>query len=193
MDYRTMTNLIRLKRQTSHRSRSGRGFTLLEVMIAILVLTVGVLGLASTMTECIAYMQASQDDFIAQQKAEQGLESVFFARDSKLYQWDQIKNVSNGGIFLDGPQPLLHAGPNGIVGTAQDDATNPDVILEPGPDGVLGTPDDVRLPLTNFTRQIILTDIPGEPGLRQIQVIVQYQSARFQRQYTLTSYVSRYT
>lgn len=188
-----MTNLLRLKRQTSHRSRSHAGFTLLEVMIAIVILSVGVLGLASTMTECIAYMQASQDDFIAQQKAEQGLESIFFARDSKLYQWGQINNVSNGGIFLDGPQPLLHAGPNGIVGTAQDVATNPDVILDPGPDGVLGTADDIRLPLTNFTREIRLTNLPGEPSLRQIQVIVRYQSARFQRQYTLTSYVSRFS
>ena len=188
-----MTNLTRSKRLTSCQLRSTRGFTLIEVMIAILILSVGVLGLASTMTECIAYMQASQDDFIAQQKAEQGLESVFFARDSKLYQWDQINNVSNNGIFLDGPQPLLHAGANGIVGTAQDDANNPDVILEPGPDGILGTADDVKLPLTNFTRQIIFTAIAGEPSLRQITVIVQYQSARFQRQYTLTSYVSRFS
>ena len=188
-----MTNLALGKHQTSCRSRSTAGFTLLEVMIAILILSVGVLGLASTMTECIGYMQVSQDDFIAQQKAEQGLESIFFARDSKLYQWTQISNVSNGGVFLDGPQPLLHAGPNGIVGTAQDDSTNPDVILQPGPDGILGTADDVKIPLTSFTRQIILTDVPGEPNLRQIQVIVQYQAGRFQRQYTLTSYVSRYS
>ena len=187
-----MTNLAERKHQTC-RSRSTAGFTLLEVMIAILILSVGVLGLASTMSECIGYMQMSQNDFIAQQKAQQGLESVFFARDSKLYQWVQISNVSNGGIFLDGPQPLLHAGPNGVVGTAQDDPNRPDMIIGPGPDGILGTADDVKIPLTTFTRQIILTDIAGEPNLRKIQVIVQYQAARFPRQYTLTSYISRYS
>jgi prepilin-type N-terminal cleavage/methylation domain-containing protein len=175
------------------RSGPDSGFTLLEVMIAILVLSVGVLGLASTMAESIAYMNMSQEEFIAQQKAAQGMETVFFARDSKLYPWSTISNVSNGGMFLDGPQPLLHAGANGIVGTAQDVAANPDVIIQPGPDGLLGTADDIKIPLSNFTRQVIFSNINGQPNLRKVEVIIRYQAARFRRQYTLTSYVSAFS
>ena len=187
-----MTN-VEKKHQRLLRSGLNSGFTLLEALVAILVLSVGVLGLASTMAESIAYMQMSQEDFIAQQKAEQGLESVFFARDSKLFPWSRISNVSNGGIFLNGPQPLLHAGANGIVGTAQDDPANPDVIIDPGPDGLLGTADDIKIPLSNFTREVILSNINGQPNLRQIQVIIRYQAARFQRQYTLTSYIGSFS
>jgi Prokaryotic N-terminal methylation motif len=169
------------------------GFTLLEAVIAVFILSVGILGLAATMADSISYMNGSQDDYIAQQKAEEGVESVFFARDSKLYTWAQIENALNGGIFLDGPQPLLHPGTNGIVGTIDDETNNPDVIVEPGPDGVLGTADDIKLSLSTFTREILISDVAGEPNLRQIQVIIRYQAGRFQRKYTLTSYISAFS
>jgi type II secretory pathway pseudopilin PulG len=187
-----MTN-IEKKQHRRLRSASNLGFSLLEAMISIVILSFAVLGLASTMAESLAYMSMSQQDFIAQQKAEQSLESVFFARDSKLYPWSQIANVSNGGIFLDGPQPLLHAGANGIVGTGQDNALIPDVIIQPGPDGILGDEDDIKLPLSNFTRQILISNINGQPLLRKIDVIIRYQAGRFQRQYTLTSYISSFS
>jgi Prokaryotic N-terminal methylation motif len=169
------------------------GFTLIEAIVAVLILSFGILGLAATMADSISYMNGSQDDYIAQQKAEEGVESVFFARDSKVYTWAQIENGGNGGIFLDGPQPLLHPGANGIVGTIDDEANNPDMIIQPGPDGVLGTADDVKLSLGNFTREILIADVAGEPNLRQIQVIIRYQAGRFQRSYTLTSYISAFS
>lgn len=188
-----MTAAFRLKHGKTARSRLSAGFTLIEAVIAIAVLSFGVLALAATMADSIAYMKGSQDDYIAQQKAEEAVEAVFFARDSKLYTWSQIENISNKGIFLDGPQPLLHAGQNGIVGTSQDDANNPDVIIYPGPNGTLGTAADIKMPLSNFTRQIIITDVNGEPNLREIQVIIEYKTERFQRKYTLTSYISAFS
>jgi prepilin-type N-terminal cleavage/methylation domain-containing protein len=181
------------REQTRIPSPASSGFTLIEVVVAVAILFVGLLTLGALMANSIAYMAGSQDQYIAQQKAEEAVESIFFARDSKLYTWAQIENVSNGGIFLDGPQPLLHPGANGIVGTMDDEADDPDVIIEPGPDGILGTPDDIKIVLTTFTRQIEITDLPGEPNLRQIQVIVQYRAGRFQQQYTLTSYIGAFS
>jgi type II secretory pathway pseudopilin PulG len=169
------------------------GFTLIEAVIAVAVLSFGVLGLAATMADSIAFMHGSQDDYIAQQKAEEAVESVFFARDSKLYSWAQIQNSSNGGIFIDGPLPLLHPGANGLVGTVQDQSGNPESLISPGPDGILGSADDVKTPLTNFTREIIITDVAGQTNLRQIQIIIRYQTTRFLRQYTLTSYISPFS
>ena len=60
------------------------------------------------------------------QKAAQAIEAVFGARDSHKVTWAQIRNVngasgSDGGIFLDGPQPLPQAGPDGLVNTGDDD------------------------------------------------------------------------
>lgn len=185
-----MTSKPRCERQ---RLAGCGGFTLIEVVIALAVVSFGILGLAAMMADGVAYMNGSQDDYIAQQKAQEGVESVFFARNSKLHTWKEINNVSTGGIFLDGPQPLLHPGANGIVGTAQDQANNPDVIIYPGPDGLLGTADDIKMPLTNFTRQIVITGVPGDLNLRKIQVVIKYRTTRFQRQYTLNSYISAFS
>jgi hypothetical protein len=56
-----------------------------------------------------------------------------------------------------------------------------------------GAPDSIKMPLTNYTRQIVITNVIGNPGLRQIQVIMRYTAGRFQRQYILTSYISRFS
>lgn len=188
-----MTREARAADGKTRRRRGNSGFTLIEAVVAVVVLSFGILGLAATMADSISYMNGSQDDYIAQQKAEEGVESVFFARDSKVYTWAQIENAVNGGIFLDGPQPLLHPGANGIVGTIDDETNNPDVIVQPGPDGILGTADDVKVSLGNFTREIQISDVAGEPNLRQIQVIMRYQAGRFQRTYKLTSYISAFS
>ena len=175
-----------------HR-RTRAGFSLLETVVAIAVLAFGVLSLAAVLTNGIAFMSMSQQDFIAQQKATEAVESVFTARDTKVVTWAQIENVSNGGIFLDGPAPLLDPGPDGMVNTADDVAANPDVIVGPGPDGILGTADDTVVPLTNFTRQILITDFAGNTNLKQIQVIMRYTAGRFNRTYTMTTYISSFS
>jgi type II secretory pathway pseudopilin PulG len=176
----------------SHRSTYG-GFSLLETVVAIAVLAFGVLSLAAVLANGLAFMSMTQEDFIAQQKATEAVESVFTARDTKVVTWAQIENVVNGGIFLNGPQPLLDPGPDGMVNTADDVAANPDVIVGPGPDGILGTADDQIIPLSNFTREIKITDYPGNPNLKQIQVIMRYTAGRFRRTYTLTTYISSFS
>ena len=56
------------------RRRIAAGFSLLETMVALIVLAVGILGLAALLYDSLSYMQGSQDDFIAQQKAEEFLQ-----------------------------------------------------------------------------------------------------------------------
>jgi prepilin-type N-terminal cleavage/methylation domain-containing protein len=168
---------------------SNRGFSLLETMIAIVVLAVGVLSLAATFAAGITYMMSSQDDFIAQQKAEEAVESIFTARDSNAVPFASIANTANGGIFLGGPQPLCDPGLDGIVGTADDNCNLPDSILTPGPDGILGTADDVLLGLGNFRRTIAIVAVA--PGLNQITVTMTYSiSGRLVRQYQLVTNIS---
>jgi type II secretory pathway pseudopilin PulG len=173
---------------TKHKLESG--FSLLETMMAIVVLTIGVLGLAAMLGAGIAFMSSSQMDFIAQQKAAEAVESIFTARDSGALTWPQIANTANGGIFQGAAMQLLQPGPDGIVGTL-DDAAPVDCIVGPGPDGILGTADDTCVPLNNFTRTIVISaNVNGDPNLRQITVTMNYTAGRLVRQYVLTTYIS---
>jgi len=179
----------------THRFASPAGFSLIEAMIAMVVLAFGVLGLAAMMTDGIAYMNMSQADFIAQQKAEAAIESIFYARDSKIYSWAQLQNVSTApGVFLDGPEVLCDPGPDGIVDTVDDNVNNLDVIWAPGPNGILTDPANaIKMPLASYTRTIVIANVAADPNVRTITVTINYTAGRFKRSYTLTSYISRFS
>jgi hypothetical protein len=183
-------------------SRCGKqqaGFTILEALIAIAILSFGILSLAAVYAQGIQVANMTQLDYIAEKKSEEAVETIFAARDSKILAWPNVRNVTgaggpNDGVFLVGPQPLLAAGPDGLYGTADDDPANPDVVIVgPGPDKILGTADDVTMALTNMTRTIVIVDVPGEPGLRQITITMNYTAGRMTRQYTLVSYIAQFS
>src|SRR5580698_3920328 len=108
----------------ARRQLSAKGFTLLETMIALLVLGVGILGLAAMLGDALSYMRGSQDDFIAQQKAEEAAEAIFTAKYTNGITWAQVANnnaANPAGLFLNGPTPVLQPGPiDGLVGTIAD-------------------------------------------------------------------------
>lgn len=195
--------MARVTRQIANRSllRPARrqGFSLLEAMMAIVILSFGMLSLAVVYAQGIRVANMTQLDYIAEKKAEQAIETIFAARDSKVLAWTNIRNVTGAGgpadgVFLKNAQPLLAPGPDGLYGTADDDANAPDVvIIDPGPDGKLGTADDVIMPLTNMSRTIDIADLPGEPGLRQITVTMIYTVGGQTRQFILVSYIAEFS
>lgn len=176
---------------------SERGFSLVEMMFALGLLTTGILGAAAVMTAGMQHLNSSPGDVIVTQKAAQAVETVFAARDSHKLTWAQIRNVhgasgSDGGVFLDGPQPLTLAGADGLVNTADDAAAIESVPL-PGLDRVLGTADDKDLPLTGFTREISIRDVADSGGqLRSVTVTLTFRIGATGHTYTLTTYVSAY-
>ena len=181
--------------QGAKRQRSQKGFTLMETMIALVVLAVGILGLAAMLGDALTYTASSQNDFIAQQKAEQAVEAIFTAKYSGNATFAQIANPSVAnpqGLFLTTPQLLRQPGPDGLVGSINDTTAPLDYILQPGPDGVMGTADDVQLTLGTFTRTITIADIVNEPNLRTVNVVVNYRAGRFARSYSLTTYISAF-
>lgn len=194
--------------RASHTKESG--FTLIETMIAMIVLTVGILALAAMLGTGLAYMTTSQYDYIAQQKAAEAVESVFEARDIGQATWSTICNVGSsvctGGIFLTGSNPLCGAGPDGIIGTADDyNGTScaggtlaaPDAILVPNSSGNLNPP--VAMPLSTFTRTVTISSVTSSSGvtignLRQITVTINYSAGAFKnRSYTLNAYISNFS
>ena len=173
----------------------AKGFTLLETMIALVVLAIGVLGLAGMLGTALVSMQGSRQDFIAQQKAEQAVEAIFTAKYTNSITWPQVANFNVGnpnGLFLPGPQPLTVPGTDGLVGTAADAVAAPDYYLDPGPDGKLGTADDIQVPLTNFKRTIAITNVVTDSNLRQVIVTVNYTAGGLKKVYTLTTYISAF-
>ena len=189
---------MQITRNLRRRNRQA-GFTLLEAMIAIVVLSFGILALAVVYAQGIQTASMTQLDYIAEKQAEQAAETIFAARDSKLLAWPNIQNSTNpgdpdDGVFLNGPQPLLASGPDGLYGTADDDSGDPTVvILDPGPDKILGTADDVVMPLSNMTRTIVFADVPDEPGLRQITITLDYAVGSKFRHFTLVSYIAQFS
>jgi prepilin-type N-terminal cleavage/methylation domain-containing protein len=178
------------------KRRKAAGFTLMETMVALVILGVGVLGLAGMLANAIAYMHGSQDDFIAQQKAEEAAEAIYTAKYTNNATFAQLSNNTAGnpaGLFIVGPTPLLQPGPDGLVGTVADAGQPPAYIVYPGPDNKLGTADDVKVGLGNFTRTIAISPVPGYTNsLNQVVITVNYNAGRFNRSYTLTTYVSAF-
>jgi prepilin-type N-terminal cleavage/methylation domain-containing protein len=184
-----------------------RGFTLIEVMIAIAIMGIGILTLVATFATAVGSTQNAQLNLIAREKTLQALESVYTARNTQQISFAQIANISSGGIFTNGPTQLLAAGPDGLVNTADDlnfassgpCVAGPECVVLPGPDGILGTADDVGMSLANFTRQITISPVLNSdgsinPNIRQVNVTVTYTSgtSTVPRIYTVDALISAF-
>ena len=186
---------MRLRNRVLPRKHQ-HGFTLIEALTAILILAIGILSIIDIMAQGLNVSTGTQYDYIAKKKAEQAIEAIFTARNTQEKSWDEIQNISNGGIFKDGPQPLYAPGPDGLVGTVNDDVAHPDVVITgPGPDGIMGTSDDTVIPLSGMTREIQISAVVDKsgntvPNLRQITVTMTYMFASHSKTQTFISYIS---
>src|SRR5580693_10261080 len=98
----TMTQTYTSQRKNQTQS----GFTLIEVMIAIAVMTIGILAVMASFATAIAATASAQEDLIARHKALDAMESIYTARNSQQLPFASINNVAAGGIFLPGALPL---------------------------------------------------------------------------------------
>ena len=178
---------------------ASKGFSLAETVIALGVLTTGVIGAAGVLLAGMQHLSSSPADVVMTQKAAQAVEAVFSARDSHRLTWTQIRNgpgvAADDGVFLVNPQTLKLAGPDGLVGTKDD--TTVETVTLPGKDGIIGgagAADDQVITLGQYTREIKIVDVANENGqLRSIVVTITYQSGATKRTYTLSSFISAYS
>ncbi len=191
-----------MARTTDQPIPNDAGFSLIETLIAMAILATGLLSLAGVFVMGLSQLTVSSASLIAREKAREAVESVHTARDTKTIAWCEIRNAATPtncpdealGAFVNEATPLRTPGPDGLVNTADDDE-DIEVALNPGADNVLGTEDDVRMPLANYTRQIVISDIllangQVNPNLRRLTVTISYTVGKTQRTYTLTTFVS---
>jgi type II secretory pathway pseudopilin PulG len=189
------------------RKQAEGGFSLLEVVISMVVLTVGLVSLLGVFGLAMASTQTSQEDMIAKQLANEAYESIITARNTSQVNWDQINNVGSPyctgtppcGIFLTGTNPIYFSGVDGIFGTADDAAAGLEYLEEPGPNGTYGDTDDVLLYLTSYQRTILISPLYDTNGnmvtsLRSVTITVQYSAPQTKqpKAYILNSYISQY-
>ncbi len=194
---------------------SEGGFSLIEVLISMVVLTVGMVSLLGVFGLAMATTQTSQQNMIAKQLADEAIESIITARNTSQITWGQIQNASScsggvnpasGGIFLPTTStspilyPIYNSGADGIFGTCDDTASSPQLqtLADPGVDGIYNTTDDQVIPLTNYQRTILISplqDASGNtiPTLRGVTITIQYATPQNpQATYILSSYISEY-
>ena len=175
-----------------HHDESG--FSLVETLIAVAILSFGMLAIAAAFLQGTVQLSGSHLDVLAREKAAEAIESVFTSRDTRTIQWAQIRNVEGeaggaGGIFIDGALPLSRPGPDGLINTA-DDPNELETLVQPGPDGLLGTADDLQRPLAEFTREIVIRDV--SLTLRRLTVVIRYRVGDRPREYSITTLISSY-
>lgn len=160
--------------------RSDCGFSLLEVVIAITLLTVGLLGVASAIGYAMVASNHGRSITNTKLLAVSILEQMETLRDTGNLTFGQIANVgqvNNVGAarnfigFQAGPQQVsINPGPDGIFGTADD-------LIDAGRDGRFGTVDDFVNPsfaAIGVTRQIQITSLSDT--LKKVKVTVDYSA-----------------
>ena len=149
------------------------GFSLLEAVVAISVLTVGLLGVAAAIAYSTATTGRTRDITQAKQIILSTLEQVSVLRDSERLTFAQIGNASSGNF-------------TGFVSTYQQ------VSNDPGPDGIHATADDVATdddPTNDtFKRAVEVTSL--NPNLKKIEVTVKYKTGGFVGELSGVSYVN---
>ena len=147
------------------------GFTYIDTLIAITMLTVGILASLSALTYGVLFSYAAEVKTQAKEVTQSTMESVFAVRDLKdgaITSWDkvQVQNGSNNGIFLDGWTPIrAEPGNDGIYGTADD------ACAGTGGCTVNGITNSSPI-LDNLSRKIEITDIVEGTRVRKRKITV---------------------
>lgn len=171
-----------------NQKQKEKGFSLIETMIALVILLVGILATLQAISFGMLYVQDIEKRGMGKEIARSTMETIFSIRDlqafdpqvGETYNWNtiQVLSGSNGGIFLDGWKPVReNPGDDGIFGTA-DDACAANIQC------VVGTYTNTSPVVQGYERRVEIFDITenGVVRKRRIDVRVRYFVGRLQKE-----------
>jgi type II secretory pathway pseudopilin PulG len=129
------------------KQNSEQGFSYIEVIVAIVILTFGVLEVLSGITGAIVLSRGQQQQLMAKHIATSTLESIMSVKetDPNRMGWTKVGNVGQNLDSAGNPQGIFVTGFNSVTDGA-------------GPDEVIGTADDNGSAVPGFSREIVITD-----------------------------------
>lgn len=180
-----------------------KGFSYIDVMVAILILMVGILAMVSAITANVARTYETEKRMIAKQIALSTIESIISAKEiSRLGVtdgWHSIGNVGTNpvggvpkGIFVGGFNPIREdAGWDGIVGTIDDACPAGGACVVPN------RPTNNSPEMKEFMREIVVenlidTERPNAVSRRKITVNINFHVNQAIRNLTLSTIVTNY-
>ncbi len=178
------------------KHRPEAGFSYVDVMIAIVILSVGILALMSGIAGAVMQSKGQETQLLAKQVASSTMESIMSLKetDPSRLGWKAVGNVNTNwdesagvyrGIFVTGEQNVLE---------------------DAGADQVIGTADDTGATIPGMTREIVITDQcdPDRPSpncatpgswpvrVRTVEVTIRYTVGGVRRQERLTTVLTDY-
>jgi hypothetical protein len=166
------TSLPNKRQVRSPRFNSEAGVTILEIAVATLILTVGLLALASSIGYAIAVSNKGRNLTNTKLVAVSMLEQMETLRNTGRLTFGQIANA--GSVDNTGATRNFSGFPTGFQA----------VSINPGPDGIFGTSDDLKdsagvvqpsWAMSGCSREIVITNLSD--SLKRVQVTLQYQDA----------------
>jgi type II secretory pathway pseudopilin PulG len=173
-----MSNKKNYKAKGKTLPKSDAGFTLIESVIAIFVMTIALIGTAAAITYALEFGAISRNVTSAKSVIVATIEEVETLRNTRRLNFRQVANVGavnninspnlfNG--FSTGFKPVsLEPGKDGVNGTDDD-------LIDKGTDGIFGTPDDFEnaaLVRSGYQREITIRNL--SETLKEIEIKVQY-------------------
>jgi type II secretory pathway pseudopilin PulG len=171
-----MSNKLKLQ-----ESKTQQGFTMIEAIIAIFIITIGLIGTAAAITYALEYNSVSRNASNAKLIITSSIEEIESLRNTRRLEFKQLSN--NGGVdntdcpntfngFSNGFKDVsISPGPDGINGTDDD-------LLNAGADLVYGTADDyndLSFARGGYTRQITITEL--STTVKKVEIKVKYVSS----------------
>lgn len=165
---------------TENPKNKQSGFSLIEAVIAIFILTIGLIGTAAAITYAVEFSTLSRNVSNAKSVIVGSIEEIETLRNSQRLDFKQIENVGNVDnnnmtINFNGfsvgfkDVSFNHPGADGVNGTDDD-------LRSAGVDGTYGTADDFDDPSlirSGYRRNITITNLSAT--LKKIEVKVQYE------------------
>lgn len=174
-------NESQLSRQNKP-ANGERGFTLIEAIIAIFVMTIGLIGTAAAITYALEFSAISRNVTKAKLIVVASIEEIESLRNSRRLDFKQfanagaVDNIGSTNQFIGFAADFIDVsdlpGDDGVNGTADDTASSA------GADGIYGTDDDTidasRI-RHGYRRKIEITNLSST--LKKIVVRVRYSSS----------------